>query len=262
MFERRSLGEREVIAAREVKCRNPLARVTLDAIQQVHRMQSGTVDDEARIELGGGLAPSGHAKTVVEPCQAFHATVDHQRTAGVLHVTLKGEHVGMLIDDATGGAMQYRGTAHLRLQFVGFGGREQAHARDFIATCAFLQGEQHLLFVVTIGDDELATVLVFDAAGRAVLIERAIARHAETGLETSGRVIQAGVDHAAVACRSDGAVMALGFKQQYLTTGERKCARHRETYHTCADHDAFDPIRHILNLSCRPDVFSGGWRKP
>jgi hypothetical protein len=56
--------------------------------------------------------------------------------------------------------------------------------------------------------------------------------------------------------------MALGFEQQYLTTGERQRSRHREAYHTSTDDNAFDPIRHILNLSCRPDVFSGGLRKP
>jgi hypothetical protein len=116
---------------------------------------------------------------------------------------------------------------------------------------AFQQVQQHLLFFVAVGHDELAAVLVVDAVFLAVGIQGAVAGHAEARLEAARRVIQARVDHAAVARRGDGARVRLGLEQQHLASDQRQRARDREAHDTRTDDDAFDPIGHILNLSCK-----------
>ena len=44
--------------------------------------------------------------------------------------------------------------------------------------------------------------------------------------------------------------MRFRFEQQHFAAGQRQRARHREADDTGANDHAFDPIRHILNLSC------------
>src|SRR6202008_1561398 len=130
------------------------------------------------------------------------------------------------------------------------GARDHANAFDLVRMCALEQVQEHLFLFLAIGDDELAAILVIDAAIAAVGIQRAIAGHAETRLEAARRVVETGVDHAAVPRRGDRARVGFRLEQQYLASGERERARDGEADGTRSDHDAFHPIRHMLNLSC------------
>ena len=153
------------------------------------------------------FASSFHEKPVAGARQALDPAIAHQRAAGIFHVALQGEHVGMLVDDAAGRAEQRGGAMHFGLELARLRGRDHAHAFDAVGVRALEQVQQHLLLVVAVGDDELAAVVVFDAARLAVGIQGAVAGDAEARLQAARRVVEAGVDHAAVARRGDGARM-------------------------------------------------------
>ena len=60
--------------------------------------------------------------------------------------------------------------------------------------------------------------------------------------QASGRVIDAGVDHLAVARGGDGADAFGRFQHDDFAAGLRQPPRDRETDHARADDDAIDPI--------------------
>ena len=160
----------------------------------------------------------------------------------------------MLIDDAARRAEQRGRAAYFGLELVRLGAGDQAHAVDVVEMRALEQMQQHLLFFIAVGDDELAAVVVIDAARLAVGVQRAVAGDAEARLEAARGVVEAGMNHAAVARRGDGARMGLGFEQQDFAPGQRQCARDGEAHDARTDDDAFDLVCHILNLSCKQPV--------
>ena len=223
--------------------------------QQIDGTEARAVDHEARFDFGGAVARRFHEEAAVRTREALHAAVAHQRAAGIFHVALQRQHVGMLIDDAAGGAEQRRRAAHFGFELVRLGAGDQAHAVDVVDVRALEQVQQHLLFFIAVGDDELAAVVVFDAARLAIGVQGAVAGDTEARLEAARCVVEAGVNDAAVARRGDGARMGLRLEQQHFAAGQRQCARHGEAHHARTDDDAFDPVCHILNLSCKHPHF-------
>ena len=126
--------------------------------------------------------------------------------------------------------------------------RDQPDAVDVVGVRAFEQVQQDLFFFLAVGDDELAAIVVVHAACLAIGIQRAIAGHAEARLETARRVVEPGVDDAAVARRGDGAGVGFGLEQQHFAARQRQRARDRESDDACANDHAFDLIRHVPNL--------------
>ena len=166
----------------------------------------------------------------------------------------------MLIDDAAGRAEQRGGAANFGLELVRFGAGDQAHAFDVVDVRALEQVQQHLLFFIAVGDDELAAVVVFDASRLAVGVQGAVAGDTEARLEAARRVVEAGMNHAAVARRGHGARMGFRFEQQHFAARQRQRARHGEAHDTRADNHAFDPVCHILNLSCKHRISAASSR--
>ena len=79
-----------------------------------------------------------------------------------------------------------------------------------------------------------------DAVIAAISIERALAADAHPRHQASGRIIDAGVDHLAVARRRDGADPFGRLQDDDLAAGLRQPARDRKTDHARTDHDALD----------------------
>src|SRR4029078_10882555 len=119
----------------------------------------------------------------------------------------------MLVDDAAGRAVQGGGATHLRFHAERLAGRDPANTFHAVGARAFQEVVEYVFLVGAAGDDELAAVLVIDAALLAVGIQRPVPRHAEARLETARRVVQASVDDAAVACRGDRAGVRLPLEQ-------------------------------------------------
>ena len=90
------------------------------------------------------------------------------------------------------------------------------------------------------GDDQLAAAPVRDAALGAIGVEHLAAGDAEPGLERARRVIDAGMDHLAVARADARAERALGFEQQHFAALRGEFARHGEADDAGADDGAID----------------------
>ena len=152
------------------------------------------------------VAAGVHEEAVGERARCFDAAIAHQCAAGVFHVALQAR----ACRDA-GRRCRWSGKtgrpccATSGSSLLGFGAGDHAHAFDVVGVRALQQMQQHLLFFVAVGDDQLAAVVVIHAARLAVGVQRAVAGDAEARLETARRVVQAGVNHAAVARRGDGA---------------------------------------------------------
>ena len=92
-------------------------------------------------------------------------------------------------------------------------------------------------------DDQLAAVDVRHALLGAVGVERLAAGDAEPRHEAAGRIVDAGVDHLAVARGGLGADAFGGFQDDHLAPGQRQRARHRQADDAGAHHDAIDPLQ-------------------
>ena len=91
--------------------------------------------------------------------------------------------------------------------------------------------------------DQLAAFAVADAVGGAELIEHAPAAHAEFGAQRVGRIVQAGVDHFAVARRYAVGDAAGDFGNGHVMAGERGGARDGKPDDTGADDKDFHQSR-------------------
>jgi hypothetical protein len=96
--------------------------------------------------------------------------------------------------------------------------------------------------------DELAATPMRHAALCGVGIQQVLAFHAQPRLERALRVVDARVNHFAVARTGPGADGTFGFEHQHFPASQRQCARHGQPHHTTADDGAIDFI-HRASLS-------------
>ena len=87
----------------------------------------------------------------------------------------------------------------VRLHLDRLGRAQHAHAFDAVRLGAALDAGEHRVFLGIGRDDQLAAVGMRHALRGAVGVERLAPRHAEPRHEAAGRVVDAGVDHLAVA---------------------------------------------------------------
>ena len=76
---------------------------------------------------------------------------------------------------------------------------EHAHALDAVRFGAMLDAGQHRVFLGVGGDDQLAAIAVRDALLAAIGVQHAAAGDAEPRHQTARGIVDAGVDHLAVA---------------------------------------------------------------
>ena len=146
----------------------------------------------------------------------------------------------MAVDDA-GGGRQQRGVAGQRgLQRLGLGLGQQAQVRHTVGGGALLNGAQFIDLGGAGGHDQLAAALVADAALRAVVVQHLPALHAQPRLQRTLRVVNAGVNHFAVAGAGAGAKGVGGFQHQHFAPSQRQRARHGQAHHARADHHGVD----------------------
>ena len=96
------------------------------------------------------------------------------------------------------------------------------------------------------GDDQLAAAGVRHAALGAVAIEELLAGNAEPRLEAALGIVDAGMDHLAVARAGLGADGVRTLQDDHLEPGHGQPARAGEAHHTGPDHDAVDPLHREL----------------
>ena len=162
--------------------------------------------------------------------------------AGFFGVAAQRQHEGVAVDNA-GGRREQRGVAvQRRLQracglaakglqvehAIGFGVRP-----DRLQLCGFLRRRRN---------DQLAAIAMRDAVIAAIAIERALAADAHPRHQASCRIIDAGVDHLAVARRGDGADALGRLQDDDLAPGLRQPPRDRKTDHARTDNDALNLV--------------------
>ena len=163
-----------------------------------------------------------------------------QHAAGVFRVAQQAEHQAVAVDDA-GGRRQQRGLAgQVRLQRQRLGLREQLQVIHAVAGCALADGTQLVHLRRAGGDYQLAAAPVRDAAFGAVAVQKLFPLHAQPRLERPLRVVDARVDHLAVARAGGGAEAFRRLQHQHLAPGQRQRTRHRQAHHTGADDHGID----------------------
>ena len=132
--------------------------------------------------------------------------------------------------------------AQVRFDRDRLGSGEHAHARHPVHLGAALDAGQHRVLLGIGRDDELAAVRVRHALLGAIGVERLATRDAEPCHEAAGRVIDAGVDHLAVARGCLGADAFRGIQNDHVAAGQREGARHRQPDDAGSHHDAVHPL--------------------
>ena len=166
--------------------------------------------------------------------------------AGVLGVAAQRQHVGMAVDDAGGRRQQRRIAIQRRLQCAGLRAGKGPEIVDAIGLGMRPDRLQLLGFAGRGRDDQLAAIAVWDAVIPAILVERALAAHAHPGHQAARLVIDAGVDHLAVAGGGHRADRLGRLQQDHLPARLRQPPRHRETDHARTDNDALNLVHSRL----------------
>ena len=110
------------------------------------------------------------------------------------------------------------------------------------AACAWMAQERLVLGLVR-GDDQLAAAPVLDAARLGVAVEELLALDAGPRLQAARRVVDAGVDHLAVARAGLGADRVGALEDDDLAPGRGQPLRDREPDDAGPDDDAVDAVQ-------------------
>jgi hypothetical protein len=152
----------------------------------------------------------------------------------------------MAVDDA-GRRREQGGVAfQRRLQGAGRVARQMLQVVDAVGAGTGGDGFEFVDLGRAGGDDQLAAAPVGNPAFGAVGIQLAPAGDAKPRLERAGRVVDAGVDHFAVARADAGAEGRFGFEDNHLAAPVGKLPCHGEADDTGADHHAIDFFHRAL----------------
>jgi hypothetical protein len=169
-----------------------------------------------------------------------HRGVEGEEGAGVLGLSLQGEHVGVAVDDPGGGGVQRGRAAQRGLHRARLGFRQQAQVGHAVGGGALADPLQPAGLLLRGRDDQLAAIVVRHAAVAAEIVEAALAVDAGARDQAAGGVVDAGMDDLAVAGRGLGADALGGVEHQHLAPGQRQGAGDGEPDHAGADHDRIE----------------------
>ncbi|MCY1544893.1 hypothetical protein D9M68_808030 [compost metagenome] len=104
-----------------------------------------------------------------------------------------------------------------------------------------------------VGDDQLAAPAVSDSAFRTIGVQQRPAPHTQPRLERTLGIVDAGVNHFAVARTRAGADGRLALQHHHLAPGQRQRTGHRQPDHAGADHHHIH-LFHAANSCQRHDL--------
>ncbi len=176
------------------------------------------------------------------PCYAAaqHGTEEHRYRAGMLGVALQCQHEGVAVDDAGGRRQKRTAADQTRLQGDCLLGGQHPHALDAVALGTLLDPGEQRIFLRVGCHDQLAAVDVWHAFLGAVRVQLPAPGDAGARHQAVGLVVDAGVDHLAVARGRLGADTLRRVQDDDLTSRHRQRTRHREADDPGAGHDAID----------------------
>ena len=132
---------------------------------------------------------------------AAHGAMSGNQAPALVHLLGERPRHRREVDDAGGRGVQAGHSARVGLELLYPVAVEPPQAGDPVRMPTALELVEPRQLVVARGDDDLAAALGRDAALVAVLVQQPRALDAQPRLERAGRVVDAGVDHAAVAPR-------------------------------------------------------------
>ena len=154
----------------------------------------------------------------------------------------------MAVDDPGGGREQCGVAVKRRLQCArGFTG-QRLHVEHAIG---FGMRPDRLQLFGLVGrrcHDQLAAVLVGNAVLAAVMVQGLFAADAHPRHQASGGIVDAGVDHLAVARRGDGADALSRFQHDHLAAGLGQPARDRKADDASTNNDALNLVHGQLGV--------------
>ncbi len=244
MAKRSAGSEDEVVPLGEMARRDQAWIEPLQRTGDGLGLQAGGVHEIAAMERQGSLASHLQAKAVIGEMTAGERAPQGQHGARRLRIALEGQHQPMAVDDAGGGRQEGRHRPEVRLEGVDGGRIEPGQILDAIGRRLPPQRRQRRNLVLPAGDDQLAQAAMLDAMLAAIVIEHVAAGDAEPGLQAAGGVVDAGMDHLAVARGDLAADVIGGFQYQGLAPGLGQGARDGEPHHAGADDNGFHAFGH------------------
>jgi hypothetical protein len=171
-----------------------------------------------------------------------------------LGIAAQRQHEGVAVDDAGGRREQGGVAVQGRLQFPRGLAREGLQIEHAIGFGVRPDRLQLFGFLGRGGDDQLAAIAVRNAVHPAVFIERPLAADAHPRHQAAGLVIDAGVNHLAVARGRDGADAFGSLQHDHLASGLCEPPCDRKTDHARTDNDALYLVhsRVLIPWDCWP----------
>ena len=140
-------------------------------------------------------------------------------------------------DDAGRRHFQRGGGFDVRLAGAHRGAVHHAQTHDAVGAAVFGQMfELRFLFRV-MSHHELAAIPVRHVVRGAEFVQHAVARHAQPRFQRAGRIVDARMDHAAVARARAHAQLGHLLDEKHVAPAPRNRARHGATHHAAADDD-------------------------
>ena len=246
-LERRAPLEREVTALDEVRRRDLRRGKAFHQPRYLRRLHPGAVDERPGSQRG---LRSVHADEC-RPVREHHArdrAAAGEACAAALRIPEQRQHAGLRIDDAGERGVKRRGARELRLERLS---RRAVEPRELDAVGLRRGGDAGEARQLGIGrgDDELFAAPVGNGAPGAEPVEPLTPSDAQAGLERARRIVDAGVDHLAVARTRPRAEARGGFEDQHLASGERQLPRHREAHDAGPDHHRIDLIHGAASVA-------------
>ena len=163
---------------------------------------------------------------------------DHR--ARGLGIALQREHERVAVDDAGGRRKIGGDAAQLRLHRARLGAGQEPQISHAVRVRLRLDRLQLAELLLVGGHEQLSAPSVRNRALLAIRIQGQLAGDAEACLERTGRIVDPGVDHLAVARAGLGADALGRLEDDHLAAGEGEGARHRQADDTRADDDRVD----------------------
>ena len=165
-----------------------------------------------------------------------------ESSTGVFRIAPQRQHVGVAVDDAGGRRQQRRIAIQRRLQRARGFAREQLQIVDAVGFGMRADRLQFFGFLRCRRDDQLAAIAMRDAVVAAILVQGVLAADAHLRHQAVGAVVDAGVDHLAVARGGHGADALGGLQHDHFAArlGQPPCDRKAD--HPRSDDDAINLV--------------------
>jgi hypothetical protein len=230
--------ERKVIALGVKRLGNDAA--ALNRARDARGVQARRIDERADMQPRRLRAADFRLETPATAPRRDERGAEREGRSRRLRIAPQRQHVGVAVEDAGRRRQQRADAGEIRLHRLRLGARQQFQPLDAIGGAAARQRLQPAEFALVGGDDQLAAAPMRDAMRLAIGIEPRPALDAEPRLQAARGVIDAGVDHLAVARRGLLAGRGARFHHDDGAAGERQRARDCEADDARADDERVD----------------------